>query len=128
VPPQDFVGFGQRVAVAWRNDTRTVQAVSAALQWLQGAQFHVLAGAKRWETPPALPSLFAQPGIQAQLHILPMGGQRGFGETLLARAREVQADLLVLGAFAHPMLFGPLLGGVTKYMLAQADVPVLMRY
>jgi nucleotide-binding universal stress UspA family protein len=40
----------------------------------------------------------------------------------------LEADLIVLGAFAHPMLFGPLLGSVTKHMLANADMPVLMRY
>lgn len=121
--------FGRRVAVAWRNDTRTTRAVQATLQWLEGAaEIHVMAGAKRWETPPDLPPLFAEHGFAAHLHILPMTGQRGFGEALLARARELQSDLVLLGAFAHPMLFGPVLGGVTKHMLACADIPVLMRY
>ena len=125
----NITAFGSvRVAIAWRNDARTVHAVQAALQWLGGAEIHVLAGAKRWESPPALPPLFAEAGIDAQLHILPMTGQRTFGETLLGRARELQVDLLVLGAFAHPMLFGPLLGGVTKHILANADLPVLMQY
>ncbi|MEJ0045026.1 MAG: universal stress protein [Rhodospirillales bacterium] len=122
-------GLGQRVAVAWRNDTRTTQAVLAALHWLGGAaEIHVMAGAKRWETPPALPPIFAEHSVAATLHVLPMSGQRAFGEALLARAHELDADLLVLGAFAHPMLFGPILGGVTKHMLAYADLPVLMRY
>jgi hypothetical protein len=122
-------GFGQRIAVAWRNDARTTQAVLGALRWLGGApEIHVLAGAKRWETPPALPPIFSEHNVAATLHVLPMGGQRAFGEALLTRVRELHADLLVLGAFAHPMLFGPILGGVTKHMLAHADLPVLMRY
>jgi len=122
-------GFGQRVAVAWRNDARTMQAVLGALRWLGGAsEVHVMAGAKRWETPPALPPIFSEHNVAATLHVLPMGGQRAFGEALLTRVHELQADLLVLGAFAHPMLFGPILGGVTKHMLAHADLPVLMRY
>jgi len=121
--------LGQRVAVAWRNDARTTQAVLGALRWLGGAaEIHVMAGAKRWETPPALPPIFSEHSVAATLHVLPMSGQRAFGEALLARARELRADLLVLGAFAHPMLFGPILGGVTKHMLAHADLPVLMRY
>jgi hypothetical protein len=121
--------LGQRVAVAWRNDTRTTQAILGALRWLGGAtELHVMAGAKRWETPPVLPPIFAEHSVAATLHVLPMGGQRAFGEALLTRARELQADLLVLGAFAHPMLFGPILGGVTKHMLAHAELPVLMRY
>jgi len=125
----DTTSFGRRIAVAWRNDTRTEAAVRGALQWLgAGAEVHVMAGAKRWETPPALPQIFADTGVAARFHILPMTGQRSFGEALLARAHELDVDLMVLGAFAHPMLFGPILGGVTRHMLANADLPVLMRY
>jgi nucleotide-binding universal stress UspA family protein len=130
VPRQaDATQFGRRIAVAWRNDARTSAALRSALQWLgAGTEIHVISGAKRWETPPALPQLFADSGVSAHLHILPMTGQRSFGEALLARAHELDVDLLVLGAFAHPMLFGPILGGVTRHMLANADLPVLMRY
>jgi hypothetical protein len=121
--------FGQRIVVAWRDDARTLNAVLGALRWLGGAtEFHVITGTKRWETPPALPEIFAEHGVSATLHAMPMSGQKAFGEALLARSHELAADLVVLGAFAHPMLFGPLLGGVTKHMLANADMPVLMRY
>ena len=131
VVPQDAqpMDFGRCVAVAWRDDVRTTRAVMAALHWLADtARIHVIAGAKKWEAPPALPAVFAEHGIAAELHVLPMNGQRGFGEALLVRAQALQVDLILLGAFAHPMLFGPVLGGVTKHMLTRADVPVLMRY
>lgn len=131
VVPQDCVceTFGQRVVVAWRDDARTLNAVLGALRWLSGAaETHVIAGTRRWESTPELPEIFAEHGVSAELHVLPMAGQRAFGEALLARAHELQADLIVLGAFAHPMLFGPLLGSVTKHMLANAVMPVLMRY
>jgi nucleotide-binding universal stress UspA family protein len=121
--------FGQNVVVAWRDDSRTLNAVLGALRWLSGAsETHVIAGTRRWESTPELPAIFAEHDVDAQLHVLPMAGQRGFGEALLARAHELGADVIVLGAFAHPMLFGPLLGSVTKHMLANADMPVLMRY
>jgi nucleotide-binding universal stress UspA family protein len=121
--------FGQRIAVAWRDDMRTTRAVVAALQWLSStAEIHVMAGARKWETPPGLPAVFTEHGIAARLHVLPMQGQRNFGEALLARAHALSADLVLLGAFAHPMLFGPVLGGVTRHMLTSADLPVLMRY
>jgi nucleotide-binding universal stress UspA family protein len=121
--------FGKRIVVAWRDDARTLNAVLGALRWLSGAtDMHVIAGVKRWEAAPALPAIFAEHGITAHLHVMPKAGQRAFGEALLARAHDLQADLMVLGAFAHPMLFGPILGGVTKHILANADLPVLMRY
>jgi len=128
VPPGHAAGFGARVAIAWRDDARTTQAVLAALRWLGGAEIHVLTGARAWSAPPALPPIFAEHGITAQLHVLPVASGRGFGEALLARAHEIGADAVVLGAFAHPMLRGLILGGVTKYMLSQADLPVLMRH
>jgi nucleotide-binding universal stress UspA family protein len=130
VPPDPAAAsFGRRIVIAWRDDARTLNAVLGALRWLGGAvEVHVIAGTKRWEQAPELPAIFAEHGITAKLHVMPMSGQKGFGEALLARAHEVGADIIVLGAFAHPMLFGPLLGNVTKYMLAAADVPVLMRY
>jgi nucleotide-binding universal stress UspA family protein len=36
--------------------------------------------------------------------------------------------MLVMGAYAHSPLRELILGGVTLYMLEQADLPVLMRH
>jgi nucleotide-binding universal stress UspA family protein len=51
-----------------------------------------------------------------------------FGKTLLDTAHRLSVDLLVMGAYAHSPLRELILGGVTNYMLAHADVPVLMRH
>jgi hypothetical protein len=128
VPPDPRpASFGHRVVIAWRDDARTTQAVLAALRWLGEAEIHILVGTRRWEPPPTMPEIFAEHGANATLHILPPSGQRAFGEALLSHAHALNADLLVLGAFAHPMLFGLIPGGVTKHILAHADLPVLMR-
>jgi hypothetical protein len=55
------------------------------------------------------------------LHALPITGHQPFGETLLRTAHQLGADMLV-----HPIR-SLILGGVTRYMLAHADLPVLMR-
>jgi nucleotide-binding universal stress UspA family protein len=36
--------------------------------------------------------------------------------------------MLVMGAYAHSPLRELILGGVTRYMLDHADLPVLMRH
>jgi nucleotide-binding universal stress UspA family protein len=51
-----------------------------------------------------------------------------FGEALLAKAHTLSADLLVMGAYRHSPLRELLLGGVTRYMLGHADLPILMRH
>ncbi len=38
------------------------------------------------------------------------------------------ADLLVMGAYAQNRLRAALLGGVTRHVLAQAELPVLMAH
>ena len=55
-------------------------------------------------------------------------GSEPFGQTLLNTAHQLGADMLVMGAYAHSPLRELILGGVTRYMLEHADLPVLMRH
>jgi hypothetical protein len=50
------------------------------------------------------------------------------GRRLLEAAHEVGADLIVMGAFAHGEWRERAFGGVTRTMLADADLPLLMRH
>jgi nucleotide-binding universal stress UspA family protein len=59
--------------------------------------------------------------------VLPLGSGP-FGQTLLHKAHELGADLLVMGAHAHSPLRELILGGVTRFMLGHADLPVLLRH
>jgi nucleotide-binding universal stress UspA family protein len=61
------------------------------------------------------------------MHPLAIGAEP-FGRTLLDTAKALRADLLVMGAYAHSPLREMLLGGVTRYVLAHAEIPVLMRH
>ena len=47
---------------------------------------------------------------------------------LLAKADEIDADLLVMGAYGHSRLRELVLGGVTRHVLAEARLPVLMAH
>lgn len=121
--------FGRHVAIAWRDDPRTLKAVLAALRWLgRSARIDVLVGLHEPEAVPSLPAVFAEHGIDAVLHAMPVNSQSSFGADLLAQARAQGADLIVLGAFARHPLRSLILGGVTRVMLAEADLPVFMRH
>jgi nucleotide-binding universal stress UspA family protein len=52
----------------------------------------------------------------------------GAGSVLLSLAADLQADLLVTGAYGHTRFREMLLGGVTKTVLAETTVPVLMQH
>ena len=121
--------FGRRVAIAWRDDSRTIKTVLAALRWLGLAEhIDVLAGARHGAVLPRLPDILEEHGIEADLHVLPISEQRVFGEVLLAKAHELECDVLVVGAFARHPIRSMILGGVTRHMLAHADLPLFMRH
>ena len=48
--------------------------------------------------------------------------------TLHSHATRMRANLLVMGAYAHPKLLQMVLGGVTSGMLSEAELPVLLSY
>jgi nucleotide-binding universal stress UspA family protein len=128
VPPASTAAFGRRVAIAWRDEKRAVKAVIPVLRWLAGAeQVHVLAGVRHGAPAPGMPQVLLEHGISAELHVLQIGPEP-FGQTLLNAVHQLSADMLVMGAYAHSPLRELILGGVTRYMLDHADLPVLMRH
>jgi nucleotide-binding universal stress UspA family protein len=99
--------------------------VQAALPLLrQAAHVAVLVAGDRPRTLP--PSLQAA-HVAAETVALPRG-EGPIGATLLAAAEAEGADLLVMGAFAHGAWREAILGGVTRHVLAHAQLPVLLRH
>jgi nucleotide-binding universal stress UspA family protein len=128
VPPGAIAAFGRNVAIAWRDDGRAVKAVLLALRLLSGAaQVNVLQGVRDRSQHLPVPAVFQDHGIAVRMHVLPIG-EGPFGQALLDKAHELGADLLVLGAYYHSPFREMIFGGVTRYMLDHADLPVLMRH
>ena len=127
IPAGPPASFGRNVAVAWRDDGRVVKTVIPALRLLSGAaQVHVLHGTRGGAQHVPVPAVFQDHAIDVRIHVLPIAGV--FGQTLLDKAHVLGADMLVMGAYAHSPLREMIFGGVTRYMLDHADLPVLMRH
>jgi nucleotide-binding universal stress UspA family protein len=126
--PGNHLVFGRCIAIAWRDEKQALRAVLPALRWLAGAQqVHVLVGVRDTKISPGVPSVLLERGLTATLHVLPIR-PGPVGQTLLSAAHDLQADLLIMGAYAHSPIRELVMGGVTRYMLAHADLPVLMRH
>jgi nucleotide-binding universal stress UspA family protein len=124
-PPESKGEFGRVVAIAWKDDARAPKAVLDALPILAKAEtVHVL---RARVTEATVPALFREHGIAAQAHAVP-DHDGPVGAQLLKIARELGADLLVMGAYAHGEWREALLGGVTRYVLDHAGLPVFMRH
>ena len=50
------------------------------------------------------------------------------GNTLLSRAADLGADLIVMGCYGHSRMRELVLGGATREMLRHMTVPVLMSH
>jgi nucleotide-binding universal stress UspA family protein len=66
-------------------------------------------------------------GANVDARHVPSGGQ-DVGRVLLAQAQAFGADLVVMGAYGRSRLCEQLLGGVTRTVLREAELPVLMSH
>jgi nucleotide-binding universal stress UspA family protein len=120
--------IGQSIAILWDDEPPTVKAVLDAMPLLARAErVFVLIPPARDTLRQELPTLFIDHGVDAEIHAIE-AVSRPPGRALLDQAHRLGADLLVVGAYARHPLTELLLGGVTRYVVAHADLPVLMRH
>lgn len=133
-----YTGTSRRVAsrvlVAWHPGRESARALRDALPALQRAtQVHLV----HFTSSAADSQVLRQPledttrwllrhGVSAQGAIDVVGID--FGNALLSRASDVDADLIVMGGYGHSRLREFVLGGVTRRVLSDMTVPVLMSH
>jgi nucleotide-binding universal stress UspA family protein len=128
-PRQSPATIGTRVCCAWNGTAESAAAVAAALPWLHQAEaVRVLYSddyQRRGPTAEGLQAYLRWHGITAET--TPFKPQtREVGAGLLGATRDFNADLLCMGAYSHSRLRQLILGGVTRHVLENADIPVLM--
>ncbi len=85
----------------------------------------VTTGAKQGPEPEEVAANLAWHGVAAEVKRLEPD-VRSLGDVLLEDAREIGADLLVMGAYSQSRLRDRIPGGVTRAILNRAELPVLM--
>jgi nucleotide-binding universal stress UspA family protein len=131
----EFPDVGQRLLIAWDGSREAQRAVSEALPLLRRASHvevvSVITGSSLGEDPeqPAKTTCerLARRGITAHAHYVAAPDEAA-GDTLLARCDQAQIDSLVLGAYGHSRLREFLLGGVTRTILKEHRMPVLLAH
>lgn len=124
--------LGDNVLIAWKPTREAARAVAASLPWLcMARRVHVACGSPH-ESEEA-PADFS---IEHYLHahgvpcaMLPrIADTRDAAPALMTLARDVAADLLVMGCFGHSRTREWVLGGTTRSILQTLDLPVLMAH
>jgi nucleotide-binding universal stress UspA family protein len=132
-PPRGTVSRVRRILVGWNAMRESIRAVADALPLLVKAEAvevlvvdHQRHGAHHGQEPGAdIARHLARHGAQVEVRRLSSGGEE-VGQLLLSQAAAFAADLFVMGAYGHSYLTEWMFGGVTRTVLREAGLPVLM--
>ena len=126
-------GFPRKVLVAWNGSREAARALSDAVPLLARAKaVVVLSSGPAGDEGPihsanAALRYLARHGITAEtLHATALDDR--VGDAILARAKKIGADLVVMGAYGRPRFAELVLGGATRAILGNAAVAVLMSH
>lgn len=123
------------IAVGWNGSFESTRAMRSALPLLRLARQVILVNGKlsapdehsTGVTEPEPLAYLMQHGIAAKLHHIQVPPDEA-GLALLRHAHVLRADLLVMGAYGHSRVRERMLGGATRYVIANADMPVFMQH
>jgi nucleotide-binding universal stress UspA family protein len=119
---------GTRVCVAWNGTAESASSVLAAMPWMQRAEGVRILSAEGYQRrgpgAPDLAAYLALHDVHADIVMFRSTGSVGAG--LLAAANDFGCDLLSMGAYSHSRLRQLILGGVTRHVLENAAIPVMM--
>jgi nucleotide-binding universal stress UspA family protein len=114
--------------VAWNGSPEVAHALRFALPMLRRAsEVHVVTVTEDDHQFPATEGCryLALHGIQVELRECP-GNDRPIGQLLLDAAASMDARYVVMGAYGHSRLREAVLGGVTRQMMRESPVPLLL--
>jgi nucleotide-binding universal stress UspA family protein len=130
-----FRNIGECVLIAWNGSREALRAVADALPFLERAKSVVAIevnpeeqDAHEEEAPGAdIVCYLARHGVKVEA-AREYSSPIDVGNLLLSRTADLSADLLVMGAYGHSRLKEIMVGGVTRTILEQMTLPVLMSH
>jgi nucleotide-binding universal stress UspA family protein len=121
--------IGKRIAVAWNGLSNSAAALGSAIPFIRQAEaVRVLASpeySRRGPSAEEVADYIAHQGVAADI-VRFSSIDREVGAGLLQAAADFDADLMSMGAYSTSRLRELILGGVTRYVLAHANLPVIM--
>jgi nucleotide-binding universal stress UspA family protein len=118
------------VMVCWKETPEAARALAAALPLLEAAQEVILMSARDDDGQPDADDLVRQMawhGIHPRIQCV-NARHRSTGEALMAAARDVKADLVVMGGYGHTRMRQIMFGGCTQGFLENRDHAVFITH
>lgn len=125
----------ERALIGWNAKPEATRAVTAAMPLLQRAKEVVVATVDAVPSPSGhgqapgreLATYLARHGVRVEVRNID-GLGRTEGKALLDEALNLNADMIVIGAYGHSRAQEFLFGGVTRELLAAAPVPLFLAH
>ncbi len=126
--------MGKRIVIAWNQGREAIMAIRASLPLLKAAEVVNIAvidppasSPDRSDPGGMLCQMLVRHGVRAEVSVLARSLPR-VSDVLKRHVRDLNADLLVMGAYGHSRLREAIVGGATRDMLEEAEVPVLLAH
>ncbi|MBC7163737.1 MAG: universal stress protein [Roseovarius sp.] len=124
----------RRILLAWNESSEALGAARAALPLLRTAEsVHVVVidppthGPNRSDPGGLVSQYLARHGVKVEIDVLSKTLPR-VSDVLLRHVGDMDADMVVMGAYGHSRFREAIFGGATRYMLEQATVPTFMAH
>jgi nucleotide-binding universal stress UspA family protein len=129
-----FTGFGTRPILAWNQSAEALAAIRASLSALSNAPSVNIAiiappqhGPDRSDPGGMLSQMLGRHGVRAEISVLAKTMPR-VSDVLMRHVQDINADMIVMGAYSHSRFREALMGGATRDMLENTTVPILMAH
>ncbi len=124
----------KRIVLAWNQSREAMVAARRALPFLKRAEMVTITvidppphGPERSDPGGLLCQMLVRHGVKAEVSVLARTLPR-ISDVLHRATVDLNADMLVMGAYGHSRFREAILGGATRNMLEQAEVPVFMAH
>ena len=124
----------KRIVLAWNQSREALVAARRAMPFLKRADIVQIVvvdppthGPERSDPGGQLCQLLVRHGVRAEVSVLARTLPR-ISEVLARQLRDMDADMLVMGAYGHSRFREAIMGGATRDMLENAQVPVFLAH
>jgi len=128
---------GKRVLLTWNASRESAHALRAAMPLLKSAETVVVLSSEPDDSDAEIAR--GHPHADELAHFLESHGIESVSsgisdmdisasDAILGQAAEMNADLIVMGAYGHARLREIILGGVTRDLLKQSPLPLLLAH
>ena len=124
----------KRIVLAWNQTREALVAARRSLPFLKRADMVQIVvvdppthGPERSDPGGHLCQLLVRHGVKAEVSVLARTLPH-VSDVLARQVRDLDADLLVMGAYGHSRFREAILGGTTRDMLEHAEVPVFLAH